>query len=138
MPLVDCILIEKKNRRRKVASPETKKVNKRKMASPESRKGHTKTPHPEEWKSRDTCDSSNTSYTDSDSMIPVDKSNNNLLQVSLPAANPLSPTEEKSEKSQEMTQNVISATEQTPPHDKVTSSDFDDNNQQKVPCFHLT
>jgi hypothetical protein len=138
MPLVDCILIEKKNRRKKVASPESKKVNKRKMASPESRKGHIKTPHPEEWKSRETCDSSNASYTDSDSMIPVDKSNNNFLQVSLPAANCQSPTKEKSEKSQEMTQNVIPATEQTPPRDKGTSSNFHDNNQQKVPCFHMT
>lgn len=115
MPLIDCTLLEKKNRSRKTASPESKK---------------SKTSQPEGWKSTDTCDISNTSYTDSGS-IPVDQSNNNFLEVSQCATNSLPSSTEKSND----LQHVITPTELTPPHDRMTSADFDDNNQQKVPCF---
>lgn len=131
MPLVDCTLIEKKNRSRKIASPESKKRNKRKIASPESKKSNTNTPQSEGRKSTDTYDSSNASYTDSRLMTPTDESYRDILEVSLPVAKPLPSSNEELFRSQ----TVISASEQTTSRDSTTSADYDDNNQQKVSCF---
>lgn len=134
MPLLECTLIEKKNRSRKIASPESKKRNKRKIASPESKRSNTNTPQSEGRKSTDTCDSSNASYTDSRSMIPTDESNSDILEVSLHVAKPLPSSDEELSKSQNV---IISSSEQTTPSDSTTSADFIDNNQEKVSCFQM-
>lgn len=120
MPLVDCTFLEKKNRNRKVASPESKKEITPQIQS--------------ECKSTDTCDSSSSSYIDSGSLIPTCSSDNDLLELSLPAASPLPPNELKSKKSPD----ALTATRETSPHNRKLCADFDDNNEKEVPCFQIS